>query len=50
MPIPEPVPIEEEPEMDISREDDTQTLSDMNEMEENVIHIPSEDSSGRLIG
>lgn len=25
--------------MDISREDDTQTLSDMNEMEEGVVNI-----------
>lgn len=33
--------------MDISREDDTQTSGDMNEMEEGVIHIPEppEDSS-----
>lgn len=46
-PSPEPTPIEEEPEMDISREDDTQTSGDINEMEEGVIHIPEppEDSS-----
>lgn len=45
MPIIDRTPIEEEPEMDISREDDIQTTSDMTEMDANIIQIPEDSAS-----